>query len=112
VNYCSHISTVGNDTDGGSSIGPVSEYNLMLLRLFVVFTLFLYKLSVNTNNLHNDIILLILNNSMIFLMNFEIKIYHKIQILTRCLCRSVKETLPPALGSTSAPPPVFDGATR
>ncbi|KAK3151264.1 hypothetical protein QOZ80_3AG0243740 [Eleusine coracana subsp. coracana] len=26
--------------------------------------------------------------------------------------RSVKEALPPALGSTSAPPPVFDGATR
>ncbi|GJN31100.1 hypothetical protein PR202_gb19457 [Eleusine coracana subsp. coracana] len=28
------------------------------------------------------------------------------------LCRSVKEALPPALGSTSAPPPAFDGATR
>ncbi|ONL96751.1 safener induced1 [Zea mays] len=26
--------------------------------------------------------------------------------------RSVKETLPPALGSTSQPPPVFDGTTR
>lgn len=29
-----------------------------------------------------------------------------------CMCSSVKETLPPALGSTSQPPPVFDGTTR
>jgi hypothetical protein len=32
---------------------------------------------VNTNNLYADIILLILNNSMIFLLDFGIKIYHK-----------------------------------
>jgi hypothetical protein len=32
---------------------------------------------VNTNNLYDAIILLILNNSMIFLLDFEIKIYCK-----------------------------------
>jgi hypothetical protein len=71
------MSTVGNGTAGASGTGPASGYNLKLSCLFVVFLLFLYKLSVNTNNLYAAIILLILNNSMIFLLDFGIKIYHK-----------------------------------
>jgi hypothetical protein len=46
-----------------------------------VFVLFLYRLSVNTNNIYATIILF--NNNMIYLMDFEIKIYHKMsKILT------------------------------
>jgi hypothetical protein len=72
-----NMSTIENGTRGGSGTGPSSRYNLKLSRLFVVFVLFLYRLSVNTNNFYDAIILLILNNNMIFLLNFEIKIYHK-----------------------------------
>jgi hypothetical protein len=59
---------------------------------------------VNTNNLPDDIILLILNNSTIFLMDFGIKIYHKLsKILTiqkldccdRLLITSFAATLKP-----------------
>jgi hypothetical protein len=71
------MSTVRNGTIGASGTGPASQYNLKLLRLIVVFVLFLYRLSVNTNNLYAVIILLILNNSMIFLLDFGIKIYYK-----------------------------------
>jgi hypothetical protein len=63
--------TVGNGTASDS------RYNLKLSYLFVIFILFLYRLSVNTNNFYATITLLILNNSMIFLLNFKIKIYHK-----------------------------------
>jgi hypothetical protein len=72
-----NISTVGNGTVCTSGTGPSSGYYLKLSRLFVVFVLLLYRLSVNTNNLYAAIILLILNNNMIFLLNFGIKIYHK-----------------------------------
>jgi hypothetical protein len=61
------MSTVGNGTVGASGTGPASGYNLQLTRLFVVFVLFLYRLSVNTNNFYAAIILLILNNNMIFI---------------------------------------------
>jgi hypothetical protein len=77
-----NMSNVGNDiisasgTSGGTS--PASEYNLMLSHLFVMFVMFLYRLSANTNNIYAAIILLIFNNSMIFLLDFRIKIYHKI----------------------------------
>jgi hypothetical protein len=71
------MSTVGNSTAGASGTGPASGYNMKLSCLFVVFILFLYRLSVNTNNLYATKILLILNNSMIFLLNFEIKIDRK-----------------------------------
>jgi hypothetical protein len=67
------MSTVKNGTAGG----PASGYNLKLSRLFVVFVLFLYRLSVVSNNLYVVIILLILNNSMIFLLDFGIKMYRK-----------------------------------
>jgi hypothetical protein len=72
-----NMSTVGNGTAGASGTGPASGYNLKLSCLFVVFVLFLYRLSANTNNIYTTKILLILNNSMIFLLNFEIKIYCK-----------------------------------
>jgi hypothetical protein len=71
------MSIVRNDTAGASGTGPASGYNLKLSRLFVMFVLFLYRLSANTNNIYAFIILLILNNSMIFLLDFGIKIYHK-----------------------------------
>jgi hypothetical protein len=75
------MSTIGNGTTGASDTGPVSGYNLKLSRLFIVFVLFVYRLSVNTNNLYAAIILLILNNSMIFLLDFGIKIYRKMSKL-------------------------------
>jgi hypothetical protein len=68
------MSTVGNGTAGASGTGRSSGYNLKLSRLFVVFVLFLYRLNVNTNKFYAAIILLILNNNMIFLLDFEIKI--------------------------------------
>jgi hypothetical protein len=85
-----NVSTVGNDTVGASGTSPSSGYNLTLSRLFIVFVLFLYRLSTNTNNLYAATILLILNNIMIYLMAFGIKIYRKmpkiltIQKLDRC----------------------------
>jgi hypothetical protein len=72
-----NMSNVGNGTAGASGIGPASGYNLQLSRLFVVFVLFLYRLSMKTNNLCAAIILLILSNSMIFLLDSGIKIYCK-----------------------------------
>jgi hypothetical protein len=77
INYFKQLnmSTVGT--------GPFSGYNLKFSRLFIVFVLFLYRLSVNSNNLYTIIILLILNNSMIFLLNFGIKIYRKIPTALR-----------------------------
>jgi hypothetical protein len=68
------MSTVGNDIISASGTSTASEYNLMLSHLFVMF---LYKLSANTN-IYAAIILLIFNNSIIFLLDFRIKIYHKI----------------------------------
>jgi hypothetical protein len=64
-----NMSTVRNGTAGASGTDPVSGYNLKLSCLFVVFVLFLYRLSMNTNNLYAAILLLILNNSMIFLLD-------------------------------------------
>jgi hypothetical protein len=72
------MSTVGNGIVDASDTDPGSGYNLKLSHLFVMFVLFLYRLSTNTNNLNTSIILLILNNNIIFLLNFEIKIYRKI----------------------------------
>jgi phosphoglycerol transferase MdoB-like AlkP superfamily enzyme len=72
-----NMSTVGNGTAGVSGTGPASRYNLKLSHLFIVFILLLYRLIMNTNNLYTTI-LLIINNSMIFLLDFEIKIYRKI----------------------------------
>jgi hypothetical protein len=72
------MSTVGNGITGASDTDPASGYNLKLSRLFVVFVLFLYRLIANTNDLYVAILLLILNSSMIFLLDFGIKIYHKI----------------------------------
>jgi hypothetical protein len=72
-----NMSTVGNDTAGASGTDHTSGYNLTLSRLFIVLILFLYRLSMNTNKLYAAIILLILNNMMIYLMAFEIKIYRK-----------------------------------
>jgi hypothetical protein len=64
--------TIENGTAGASGTGLTSGYKLKLSRLFVVFVLFLYRLSVNTNNLYVVIILLILNNSMIFYWILEL----------------------------------------
>jgi hypothetical protein len=76
-----NMSIVGNGTVSASSTGPASGYNLELSCLFVVFFLFLYRLSVNTSNSYEAIILL--NNIMICLVTFGIKIYHKMsKILT------------------------------
>jgi hypothetical protein len=72
------MSTVENDTTGASGTGPASGYNLKLSHLFIVFFLFLYRLSANTSNPYDAIILLIFTNSMICFMIFEIKIYRKI----------------------------------
>jgi hypothetical protein len=73
-----NISTIENGTTDASGTDHASGYNLKLSRLFVVFVLFLYRLSANTNDLYAAILLLILNSSMIFLLDFGIKIYHKI----------------------------------
>jgi hypothetical protein len=77
------MSTVGNGTADSSGTGPASGYNLTLPRLFVVFILFLYRLNTNMNKLYTAIILLILNNSMIYLMDFGIKIYRKMPKILR-----------------------------
>jgi hypothetical protein len=65
-----NISTVGNGTVSASSTGPASGYDLELSHLFIVFFLFLYRLSVNTNNPYEAIILLN-NNIMICLVTFN-----------------------------------------
>jgi UDP-N-acetylmuramyl pentapeptide phosphotransferase/UDP-N-acetylglucosamine-1-phosphate transferase len=89
INYFKqlNISTVENGTAGTSGTDPASGYNLKLSRLFVMFVLFLYRLSTNTNKLYTVIILLILNNILIFLLDFRIKIYPKMTKLltTRAL---------------------------
>jgi membrane protease YdiL (CAAX protease family) len=80
ANYTSaklNMSTVGNDTIGAFGTSPASGYNLSLSHLFAVLFLFLYRLCVNTNNLYATIILHILNNVMIYLMDFGIKICRK-----------------------------------
>jgi hypothetical protein len=61
------MSTVGDGTAGASG------NNLKLSRFFIVFVLFLNRLSTNMNNHYAAIILLILNNSMIFLLILELK---------------------------------------
>jgi hypothetical protein len=72
------MSTVGNGTTGASGTGPASGYNLELSHLLVVFFLFLYRLSANTSNPYNAIMLLIFTHNMIYFMIFRIKICHKI----------------------------------
>jgi hypothetical protein len=69
------MSTVGNCTTGASGTGPSSGYNLVLSHLFIVFFLFLYRLSVNTINPYTAIMLLIFTHSIIYFMIFRIKIY-------------------------------------
>jgi hypothetical protein len=59
------MSTIGNGTTGASGTDPASGYNLELSHLHVVFFLFLYRLSVNTNNPYNTIMLLISTHIMI-----------------------------------------------
>jgi hypothetical protein len=71
-----NMSTVGNGTASAFSTGPTSGYNLEHSRLFVVFFLFLYRLSVNTYNPYEAIIWL--NNIIICLVTFGIKIYGKV----------------------------------
>jgi hypothetical protein len=80
------LSTIQNGTAGVSDTSPASGYNLELSRLFVVFFLLLHKLSANTNNPYEAIILL--NNIMICLVTLGIKIYLKMtKILTSFTCK-------------------------
>jgi hypothetical protein len=72
------MSTIENGTTGASGTDPASGYNLELSHLLVVFFLFLYKLSANTSNPYDAIMLLISTHSMICFMIFGIKICHKI----------------------------------
>jgi hypothetical protein len=74
------MSTVGNGTVGASSTGPTSGYNLELSHLLV---LFLYRLSANTSNLDDVIMLLIFTYSF---MIFGIKICRK---MTKTLTRNL-----------------------
>jgi hypothetical protein len=71
------MSIVGNGTTGASGTDPASGYNLELSHLLVMFFLFLYRLSVNTSNPYDGIMLLISTHSMICFMIFEIKICRK-----------------------------------
>jgi hypothetical protein len=84
--------TAGNDTAGASVTGPGSGYKLMLSRLFMMFVLFLYRLNANMNNIYAAIILLILN-TMIFLMDFGIKIYHKMPKFLTVVCMHISKCL-------------------
>jgi purine-cytosine permease-like protein len=70
------MSIVGKGTAGASGTRPTSGYKLELSCLFIVFFLFLHRLSTNTNNPYEAIILL--NNIIIYLITFGIKIYHKL----------------------------------
>jgi hypothetical protein len=66
---------------GASSTSPASVYKLELLHLFMVFFVFSYRFNADINNHYHVIILL--NNIMIYFMDFGIQIYHKIpNILT------------------------------
>jgi hypothetical protein len=71
------MSTVGNDTTGASGTSHASGYNLVLSHLFIVFFLFLYRLSANTSNPYATIMLLIFIHNMICFMIFGIKICRK-----------------------------------
>jgi hypothetical protein len=69
-----NMPTIGNSTTGASGTGPASGYNLKLSHLLVVFFLFLYRLSMNTSNPYDAIMLLISTHSIICFMIFGIKI--------------------------------------
>jgi hypothetical protein len=71
------MSIVGNGTTEASGTGPASGYNLVLSHLFIMFFLFLYKLSTNTSNPYAAIMLLIFTHIMFCFMIFGIKIYRK-----------------------------------
>jgi hypothetical protein len=64
------MSTVENDTVGASGTGTASGYNLELFYLLVMFFLFLYRLSVNTSNPYDIIMLLIFTHNIIYFMIF------------------------------------------
>jgi hypothetical protein len=102
--------TVGNGTVGASGTSPASGYNLKLSRLFDVFVLFLYRLSTNTNNLYAAIILLILNNSMIFLLDFGIKIYRKMPKLLTIQKLDCCDRLLVTSFAAALKPNAFDGS--
>jgi hypothetical protein len=88
------MSTIWNGATGASDTDPAYGYNQELSHLSVVFFLFLYKLSANTNNPYDTIILLIFNNIMICFMTFKIKMYSKIpKILTTTSNRSILKDL-------------------
>jgi hypothetical protein len=72
------MSTVQNGTTSASGTSPASGYNLELSHLLIVFFLFLYRLSANTSNPYDAIMLLIFPHSMICFMIFGIKICRKI----------------------------------
>jgi hypothetical protein len=72
------MSTVRNGTTGASGTDSDSGYNLVISHLFIVFFLFLYRLSANTSNPYTVIMLLIFTHNIIYFIIFEIKIYHKI----------------------------------
>jgi hypothetical protein len=77
------MSTVENGITGASVTGLASGYNLVLSHLFIMFFLFLYRLSANTSNPYTVIMLLIFTHSMICFVIFGIKICHKMpKILT------------------------------
>jgi hypothetical protein len=101
--------TVGNGTIGASGTGSASGYNLKLSHLFVVFVLFLYRLSVDTN-LYAAIILLILNNSMIFLLDFGIKIYRKMPKLLTIQKLDCCDRLLVTSFAAALKPNAFDGS--
>jgi hypothetical protein len=92
--------TVGNGTAG--AFGTELSY------LFVVFVLFLYRLSANMNNLYVVMILLILNNSIIFLLDFGIKIYCKMTKLLTFQKLYCCDRLSVTNFATALKPNVFD----
>jgi Ca2+/Na+ antiporter len=72
------MSTIRNGTASDFDTDPASGYNMRLSCLFLMFFLFLYRLSMNMNNPYEVIILFILYNIMIYFIAFGIKIYCKI----------------------------------
>jgi hypothetical protein len=108
-----NMSTVGNGTVGASCTGPASGYKLKPSRLFVVFVLFLYRLNTITNNIYAAIILIILNNSIIFLLDFRIKIYRKIpKHLTGCPITISANPRSVSTTSRASPPPPSNSTLR
>jgi hypothetical protein len=108
-----NMSTVENGTVGVSCTGPASGYKLKPSRLFVVFVLFLYRLNTITNNIYAAIILLILNNSIIFLLDFGIKIYCKMsKHLTGCPITVDANPLSVSTTSHASPPPPSNSTLR